>query len=148
MLLVPAWDGSPDDGALRLLVDALLEVLAPLGPRDDVRAHMSALRATLEASLAAAPQHVRSAKTSLCAAVAAVPPPFTHKHTHLAYCLPENPSKFSMGSPAALHPAMCISDILSVFVSDELCFVWLSACSPTKAAQRCNCQYSVRILSA
>ena len=48
MLLVPVWDGSEGDGVLRQLVDALLLVLGPLGPGDDVRAHMPTLRAAMD----------------------------------------------------------------------------------------------------
>lgn len=61
MLLVPPWDGGGGDGVVWQLVDVLLRVLGPLGPEEDVRKHMPALRSAMEAALDLAPQAVSGA---------------------------------------------------------------------------------------
>ena len=61
MLLVPPWDGGGGDGVVRQLVDVLLRVLGPLGPEEDVRKHMTALRSAMESALDLTPQSVGGA---------------------------------------------------------------------------------------
>lgn len=47
MLLVPRWLENGDDQCIPRIVDALLLMLGPLGPNEDVRYHMHHLRAAV-----------------------------------------------------------------------------------------------------
>lgn len=44
MVLVPRWDGNGDDGVLKALTDALLDVMGSLAPGDDVRQFTNAVQ--------------------------------------------------------------------------------------------------------